>query len=521
MPRQLIIHDDIDVVELAAKAVESVHAKGCDVATAFNLADGRTQIARHGDDLNLVVVGALIRQTPQSGAGSGNYAAVRDFVRDLKRDFPEIPLIVLCPTADAGLSGLLSAYEQTALLVFGAEWRDQLEQLARDLKSQGQPRGQFLELEIIVESPSTGLWRLECSGPHRSSAFGPLVFSESSLRSVLELTAQLEAEVAESGSVHRIADVAEVLESLLFIDGKPNRKLWKRLTDLRNRVGGMQNMRVIFTVTAELQQILLEALRDEPGNGDFWMLQAPMVRQYNHAGDSMPLFIDEQTRRGDINCLVIAAHPAGGTIRSKNWNGKMGRLKQLNQEAEKLQGLLESAKTRGCGIGRIEVARIDPAKEDPMAHVQRLLADGPWHLVHFAGHSITGRDGTGGLVLSAKPRSVLPLSDFVTRLQHTQFLFLSSCQSATPSFLHYAVQQVVPAVLGFRWPVEDDGAQCYAASFYNALFERGSPGYKSLEYAFLQARQDAYARNASEPTWASPLFITQLRTGQSPSSRLH
>ena len=114
-----------------------------------------------------------------------------------------------------------------------------------------------------------------------------------------------------------------------------------------------------------------------------------------------------------------------------------------------------------------------------------------------------------GLVLNAKLQSVLGFEELVKALNQTRLLFVSSCRSASAEFISCAIRYTIPAVIGYRWPVDDDGAAGFAQSFYQNLFTRGTAAYKSLDYSFLQARKDARLRSKLQHTWASSMLLTQ------------
>ncbi|MCP4529548.1 MAG: CHAT domain-containing protein [Aestuariibacter sp.] len=66
------------------------------------------------------------------------------------------------------------------------------------------------------------------------------------------------------------------------------------------------------------------------------------------------------------------------------------------------------------------------------------------------------------------------------------------------------VQAGVPSVLGFRWPVSDDGARKLALAFYRSLLEQGSP-----EIALWSARCEL-SIDRNDTTWLSPILIHQV-----------
>ncbi len=66
----------------------------------------------------------------------------------------------------------------------------------------------------------------------------------------------------------------------------------------------------------------------------------------------------------------------------------------------------------------------------------------------------------------------------------------------------------VPAVMGFRWDIEDDKALEFTKSFYEHLFN-DDRSLDSLEYAFLEARQEMHSEYESNRIWASPMLVMQ------------
>jgi hypothetical protein len=67
----------------------------------------------------------------------------------------------------------------------------------------------------------------------------------------------------------------------------------------------------------------------------------------------------------------------------------------------------------------------------------------------------------------------------------------------------------VPAVLGYRWKVQDSQARQLASDFYAALFTPGGSAYRSLGRALANARHEVFGKYLSHPTWASPILLTK------------
>ncbi len=101
-----------------------------------------------------------------------------------------------------------------------------------------------------------------------------------------------------------------------------------------------------------------------------------------------------------------------------------------------------------------------------------MLRASHWHIVHFCGHATGSGCGDAGLVLRADRNGILPMARLVEALDRTQLLFLSSCRSASADIVNQAVGKGVPAVVGFRWQIDDAPASRFAAEFYRRLFDR-------------------------------------------------
>lgn len=148
------------------------------------------------------------------------------------------------------------------------------------------------------------------------------------------------------------------------------------------------------------------------------------------------------------------------------------------------------------------------------------------HILHYAGHGhyehehpeesslyFWHGEGRSGPVekLTAQAMGLL------VRDSQLRFAYLSCCSGTASGgevellnddFLGLAdalIQAGVPATLGFRWPVSDQGARQLALSFYESLFEQGD-----LATALLEARCEiAGQRGRDDKTWLSPILIAQ------------
>jgi CHAT domain-containing protein len=170
-----------------------------------------------------------------------------------------------------------------------------------------------------------------------------------------------------------------------------------------------------------------------------------------------------------------------------------------------IRDILEAAKPHG--VGEVKVLELGD-EEDPRQALEEQLKK-EWHLVHFAGHGVSGKRGAG-LVLAAEGGGVMAVSDLAKKMLTSQFFFISSCRSGDTAFVLPALEGFIPAVIGFRWRVDDLPASKFAVEFYRALFDRTNLSFKYLEYAFLKARLKLYESSSEDPTWVNPVLVMQL-----------
>jgi CheY-like chemotaxis protein len=296
------------------------------------------------------------------------------------------------------------------------------------------------------------------------------------------------------------------------------------------QVGGIENLRIRFNVVRETYSLILEALTKAKekipltkAEEKFLMLQAPIYRRVDicFAGE-FPLFSDPETRKGPINCLIIEADASGFV---KETHQDLGQLDKLRVETDWLLHYLEKLQQaaltdeEATQIGRILrlTGQEVPPEEKFSDHLKNILSkSGPWHLVHFAGHSLYHKKIVGDEIkgegyfifpgLKGKRPQALGASELSIefRKASTRLLYLSSCYSGGAEFAIELANNFIPATLGFRWSVGDANALSHAKQFYHHLFQ-----LKSVEQAFFEARREMHKEKPQERVWASPLLVMQ------------
>ena len=90
-------------------------------------------------------------------------------------------------------------------------------------------------------------------------------------------------------------------------------------------------------------------------------------------------------------------------------------------------------------------------------------------------------------------------------LRRATFTYFSSCDAGAGPFIFSLASQRVSNILGFRWEIKDLLGSAFAQEFYKHLFQT-----RSLEKAFLKARQQMYEQYPKDRIWAAPILIKQL-----------
>jgi hypothetical protein len=165
-----------------------------------------------------------------------------------------------------------------------------------------------------------------------------------------------------------------------------------------------------------------------------------------------------------------------------------------------------------------------PSNEATYDRVIYEIEKSSYDIVHYAGHGnydIKSSESSclyfweeeqkrGGI----RKMKTTEIIDFLQNSK-TRLLYLSCCFSTTSAhgnnpnddFLGLAdaaIQAGVPSVIGFRAPVSDVGATELAKNFYKSLFERGR-----IDIALWEARRSLARTNRNDPTWLSPILISQ------------
>jgi hypothetical protein len=152
-------------------------------------------------------------------------------------------------------------------------------------------------------------------------------------------------------------------------------------------------------------------------------------------------------------------------------------------------------------------------RQDNIKALRDAFRDGPFDVVHFAGHTVRA-DGTNQVYLAlpgAKPMSILPYDagEFagLAAGADVRLVILSSCEGTSGLTLSRMASYGVPAVAGFRWPVDDSDAALFTPFLHEALRGSGQP------VPIIEAFHEALARLGGPASgrlvWFSPVLVVQ------------
>jgi hypothetical protein len=98
------------------------------------------------------------------------------------------------------------------------------------------------------------------------------------------------------------------------------------------------------------------------------------------------------------------------------------------------------------------------------------------------------------------------LAEFAKWLRRSCLLYLTSCRYSADSVVLQLMEceNSIPAILGFRWDLDDEHAVHHAEAFYEELTSSGI-----LEDAFVKARNALFCRHETNRIWASPVLVLQ------------
>lgn len=289
---------------------------------------------------------------------------------------------------------------------------------------------------------------------------------------------------------------------------KNNYKFSSSYHELSGRVGDRDKIRIRFGVEKKIHPVLLEALTEDEDD-TFLMLSSPVFRSLSVPGEYHLTFNGPAQTRKPVNCLIIESD-VSGMAPGIDPEFNFAKLDHIATEARWLHDFLNDNR-EAFNIDSVEWIRSAPDGVSFVDHIRGVLERQRWELVHYAGHSYYSKNSGKGYLLF--PTDTFPhpvgLKEFSKWLRDcgTQLVFLSSCHSSEEDFVFELAANKIPAIIGFRWDIDDDKALGCTRKFYSHLFQKG----RTLEYAFLETRRDMHREYPGNRIWAAPMLIMQAK----------
>jgi hypothetical protein len=273
-------------------------------------------------------------------------------------------------------------------------------------------------------------------------------------------------------------------------------------------MGKSHPLTLIFeTPRGKLTNLPLEFMR-LPGTSKYLVLEHPFVRFVNEIIPRRAVISPNfMALKNKLKILLIASNtepPIDG----------------VDSEIKHLEDLFKEPKHKKF----IELTVI-PTIHASIDRIEKELK-GDYDIVHYAGHGIHNsqspeesclffwekRNKQGRVI----PMQATKLTYLLQQSDSIRLVYLSCCNGTSTEgeiklqdddFLGLAdsvLMAGVPAVLGYRWPVNDKRAKDLALAFYKSLLEQGDP-----EIALWKSRSQLAADDRNDLTWLSPIFISQ------------
>jgi hypothetical protein len=279
-----------------------------------------------------------------------------------------------------------------------------------------------------------------------------------------------------------------------------------------------------FEATVRLSGLPPMGTEDDFTQNPFVLVNAPIARRMKVANlyaatrpqrelrAARVLFIRSQVGENRAGATgrdiarVPERDPETGRFRLSDFEFR--RLENIDRELNDLKALAAKDST----IFTLEVLDLSTVA-DPQgagALLMEKLTLNRYDVVHFAGHSLTTRDGLTLLVLPGRqPGQAEGLSVHAfaegAAAAGARLVYLSSCQGSSANAVANLAQRDIAHVIGFRWDVDDERAADFARYFYSDLFGKQS---SSICNSFRTACRGVYEPMHLEasPIWASPIL---------------
>lgn len=524
-----------------------------DIITRKNVDSARECLEERHQRFDLIIVHLYLPPDLQSPLDPSNPLGLA-LLQELNKSKQRIPSILVAPAKNEPLSLEVKKLGNTDLILEGANFEEELrlyvlqklkttyqEPAAKTVHTVAEPKQKqdkvFGNVDICLDLDSQRYSPNHCAGRFDMNIYrpgtmpeligsGPLWLDWSTLNKLAKKSRELEDIAKYPGTCWR-EELEEIGGSLRKEICEKEENFKKSFSSLLKEVeNNIQNTRIRFKLSwapkededprtqysADLQAVVLEALLDDQKK--FLMLQAPIVRRLDASVDEKykkPLYYGENGEK-PLRCLIIEADARGKVELDNGKEVELGKLGHIQEECQEVEKYLQEHLQEHHEVRRLSK---DLLPENLLFQdwvTRTLEEDGPWDLVHYAGHSKYVKENRTGYVFFPGLQEVgkevvaVQIDQFSMHLRtaRVRFVYVSSCQSSEDDFVFQMANNMIPAILGFRWRIDDEEAKEYAVKFYQCLLE-----YHSLEQAFLEARQYVHKVYEDNRIWVSPLLVLQ------------
>jgi hypothetical protein len=489
-----------------------------------NLDAARDEVRKRGTaSCKLIVSGfSPALDTEVSSPVDRSTPTALDFLKEVRGKDDVPPCVLLVTTVDTARASAVADFRNVELVATDTLLSQNLSAAtARLIEQRPGPPVARLDVDITLAGV-TGSWHLF----QPAMGFGDngaINIDKQRLKDLVKLSKNVPAFKPEfaDDAAKCVRDLGRSLYTCVLDDRSGERSLSEAIFFSTDRLKSLGNTRLRFEVRDDASKIIVETLArpaargagddddDAPGSVDeLWSLRLPIFRRAPGREGNCPLFKDEASQTGPVSCLVIVGDTgefsAGGAIGSG-----FSELRQANEEIDWLVGHLNRPRFELAPVTVMRAA--DYAEGEFAAALLQTLNARKWQLVHYTGHSQIGKeDGKAYLVLGPHRDDLLPVDTFAQHAADAQFVFLNSCNSADERFVRRLVEQNVPAVAGYTWPIPDGVAATFSKQFYQRLFPETGPRTRGfIEYAFMHARNALYQQCRGEALWTAPVLFMQ------------
>jgi CheY-like chemotaxis protein len=266
-----------------------------------------------------------------------------------------------------------------------------------------------------------------------------------------------------------------------------------------------ERMSIIFETRREELGLPLEFMR-MTNPDEYLVLKYPMTRMVSDISPQREIISPEWLAlRKQLSVLVVASNTDP-------------KIPGVDREADAVRTFLSQQDYIPVQV------KYMPTEDATIDNVRVELASQSYDIIHYAGHGWYDANHKDASAIyfwgdTSKSRVVAMNTAELTNLLSTsrvRLIYLSCCSSSatgtysdgrSDDFLGLAdavIQAGVPSALGFRAPVDDMQAIKLAKYFYRHLLERGS-----MDVALWEARRNLASENRDDPTWLSPILISQ------------